>query len=164
MKKLLGIMAMVLGLGAVAFAGTPQDQALPGQLPYSNTSIVGSTASTTSNANLSATVAPGSVFNGATASCRNCFTNFIMQIPTTTVVNVLDGGTTVQYIYGAALASSGVNTLSENRDHLGPLCLTTGSSTTFNLVNTGGVSTNPQVFNYEGYTQCGQPNQGGVMK
>jgi hypothetical protein len=164
MKKLLGIVGVLLGFGMVAFAATPQDQPLPGQIPYSNASIVGSTASTTSNANLTASVSPGTLFNGTSASCRNCFTNFMVQIPTTTVLNVLDGGTTVYYVFGTALGTSGVNTFSTSRDRLGPLCLTAGTATTFNLVNTNGVSTNPQVLNYEGYTQCGQPNQGGVMK
>lgn len=166
MKKLLGMLGLVLGLGAVAFAGTPQEQPLPGQIPYSNTTISVSTFSTASNVNLSMTLAPGTLYNGVSASCRNCFTNWFVEIPTTTVVSFLDlsSGTTFYTIDGQGLASSGVNALSSPRDHLGPLCGSAGHSTQINLVNTTGVSTNHQLANVEGYTQCGQINQGGLMQ
>lgn len=166
MKKLLGILGLLFGFATIGFAGAPQEQPLPGQLPYSNSTVAVSTASTSSVPNLTVTVAPGTIFNGASVSCRNCFTNFTVQIPTTTVLSVLDltTGTTFYSINGLGLGSSGVNTLSVPRDHLGPLCGVVGNSTQFNMVNTSGAPGLPQVLNVEGYTVCGTPNQGGVMK
>lgn len=150
MKKMFMALGLLVGLAGVSRAGVALDQ---GAQPASyGTSIYGSTASVSSAVNLTATLAPGTVGGNA---CRNCFTKFIVQVPTTTVVTILDGATTSYTLYGVGLGTAGVNTITLPEDHLGPLCLTAGSSTMFNLINTGGASGNPQVINYEGYTNCG---------
>lgn len=159
MKRLLAVFSMLFGLAMVSYAGTPQETFFQNQFPFSNTTIWGSTASVTSAVSLTKTVAAPTCANGA--SGRNCFTNFIVQIPSTTVLTILDGATTNYTIYGSAMGTTGSATLQFNREHLGPLCSSVGNSTMFNLTGTGGVSTNAESFNYEGYTNCGGSNNAG---
>jgi len=169
MKKLFMRLGLMFGVAfavlSVAHAGTPQEVFYMSQPNLSNTTIIGSTASANANQTFSATVAaPTCNAGSSTFSGRNCFTNFIIQIPTTTVLSILDGATTSYTIYGAGLGTSGVNTLQINRDHLGPICTTAGNSTTFNLVNGTSVVGSFSSFNYEGYTNCGGTANKGPMQ
>lgn len=159
MRKLLAVAVLMCGVYGLSHAGTPQETYFQSQFPFSNVSIVGSTVSVSAAVSLTKTVAAPTCPNGA--SGRNCFTNFIVQVPTTTIITFLDGTTTTYSLAGVGLASSGVNTLQINRDHLGPLCTSVGNSSSFVLTATGGVSTNPQGINYEGYTNCGGSNNAG---
>lgn len=159
-RYIVGLLAL-FGI-AVAYAGTPQESYFSGAAPLSNTTIVGSTATTAGTASLTVSLAPGIVNGNA---CRNCFTDFTIQIPTTSIVNVLDGATTSFVLYGAGLGTTGTNTRSITRDHIGPMCFTAGNTTTINLVGSaGGAAANPQVVNYEGYTNCGGTNNAGPMR
>lgn len=163
MKKLfgsIGLLGLLIGFASVGQAGTPQDSFYSGQAPFSNTSIVGSTGTANATSALSVTLAPGSV-NGA--SCRNCFTKFFVQIPTTTIINIVDGtssGTTVYAVDGLGLGASGVNSVQLTEDHLGPLCTTAGNSTVINVSSAGTLV--HQMVNYEGYTACGGTNNKGL--
>lgn len=167
MKKWLGLVGLLFGLSALSYAGTPMENYYLGQAPLSNTTIIGSTASVASNVNLTVTVStPTSTigFSGGSVSCRNCFTRFVVQVPTTTVVTFQDNNTTKWTLYGVGLGASGVNTLSLPEAHLEPWCTSSGNQSSFVLTNTGGASTNPQSFSYEGYTQCGGTANAGVMQ
>ena len=161
MKKYLAVFGLLFGIAAVCRAGTPQETFYQGQSPLSGVSIIGSTATPTSIGNYTLTVATPTAVNGV--SCRNCFTKFVVQIPTTTVVAIADRDTTVWTIYGLGLGSSGVNTLSLPEDHLGPFCSTAGNKTLITLTNTAG-NTVPASFNYEGYVECGGTNNAGSMQ
>lgn len=163
MEKWLGLLGLMLCLSAVSHAGTPQENLYLGQAPLSNTSIWSSTASVTSAVNLTAAIAPAAGAGAASTACRVCLTKFIVQIPTTTVVSVLDGATTNYTLYGLGLAASGVNTIVFPEDHLGPLCAAVGDTINVNLINTGGAAV-PQSFNYEGYTTCGGTANKGSMQ
>lgn len=166
MKKLLGIIALVFGVVSLSHAGTPVEHFYMGQPPLSNTTIIKST-NTSTQVNVTMSVAPGTVSNGGSSiSCRNCFTRFFVQESTNVVLNILDGGTTDYAINGIALGASGVNTLNIVEDHLGPLCFTTGNTTTFNAVVTGAFTgtANPISVTAEGYTNCGGTNNAGPMQ
>lgn len=165
MKKWLGLIGLLLGLSAVSYAGTPQETLFLGQSPLSQTTIIGSTASVTSAVNLILNVSTPTAFNsgGGTYQGRNCFTRFMVQIPTTTVVTIVDNGVTKWTLYGLGLGASGVNTLSIPEAHLEPFCTAAGDATVINLTNTAG-SAVPQSFNYEGYTTYGGTNNGGPMQ
>lgn len=163
MKKLLagiGLFGIAL-LGAVTMsrAGTPVDTYFSGQFPFSNTTVVGSTQTTVGTANLRISIAPTTGSQGS--ACRTCFTKFFVQIPTTTILNVLDAATTSYVIDGAGIGTTGTNTVQVNEDHLGPLCLTAGNTVTLNSVATSGNAINHQSFSWEGYTQCGGANNAG---
>ena len=163
MLKIVAALGLIAGIAAISHAGTPQEAFYSGQAPLSNTTIIGSTYSATSAVNISTTPAAVTCSGGsATFSGRNCFTKFFIQIPTTTVVSILDGGTTVQTILGSAIGTTGTNSLTLTEDHLGPMCHTAGNATTFNMVNTSGVAL-PQVFNFEGYTSCGGTSNKGPL-
>lgn len=169
MKRLLtglGMLGLVLALTDVARAGTPQEAFYQGQAPLSNTTIQGSTASTTNLGTYTLTIATPTVINsgGSTYNGRNCFTRFIVQIPTTTVVTIADNNTTVWTLYGLGLGASGVNTLSVPEDHLGPFCTAAGDRTVITLTTTNGAGGSiPNSFNYEGYTTYGGTNNSGPM-
>jgi len=185
MKKLLagiGALAVLVCLVGSARAGVPQEGNLyMSGNNLSNTSVIGSTYSTNGQIGLTATVAPvTSTIGGASVSCRTCFTKFVMQIETMTIVNILDGATTDYVIYGAGITSptsnGGSSTLVLGEDHLGPFCLGAGDSFTVNFQGYGsaagapsamsgtGLLGNPQSFNWEGYTQCGGNYNAGIMK
>lgn len=165
MKKMLSVMALLLGMASLSHAGTPRETFFQNQFPMSNSSIVISTytGSGAVQTSLSMSQAPGSV-NGS--SCRNCFTRFYVQMSTNVVLNVVDGlsaGTTVYLINGVGLGASGVNSLNLAEDHLGPLCLTAGNTTVFNAVATVPFvgTASPVAVNVEGYTDCGGSNNKG---
>lgn len=165
MKKLFVLSALLLSVAAIIHAGTPRENLYLGQAPLSHTTIIGSTASVVSNTTVAATVGvTSSTISGPAQSCRNCFTKFVVQIPTYTVVSILDGNTTSYTLFGLGLGASGVNTLSLPEDHLGPLCFTAGNTTTFRMVNTAGSTTQPESFNYEGFTDCGGTYNAGPMQ
>lgn len=157
MKRLLGIVGLVLGFTVLAHAGTPVENLYMSQPPLSNTTILGS--SNTINT-IGITIAPPTVNNGGTTQqCRNCFTRIVMGLTAGASYYTLDGGTTVQFVLGGQIGSSG-GVLSLPEDHLGPLCLTSGQTTTIKIL--GAVA--PSNFvNYEGYTQCGGTNNAGPM-
>lgn len=167
MKKLLagfGLLGALFACAGVSHAGTPAEAFYQGQAPLSGTTILGSTAATVSNVNLVVTVStPTSTIGSGTTSCRNCFTRFFVQVATTAVVSLADGPTTKWTIYGTALGTTGTNSLSIPEDHLGPWCTSTGNATVISVVNTLGNGANPQVVNYEGYTQCGGTANAGPM-
>lgn len=165
MKKLLAVVGLFLGLGSFAHAGTPQETYFQGQAPLSGTTILASTASVTSAGTFVLTVATPTAINygGGTYNGRNCFTKFVVQVPTTTVVTIADNLTTKWTLYGIGLGASGVNTKDLIEDHLGPWCTAAGDQTVFTLTNTGGISTVPQAINVEGYTTYGGTNNAGPM-
>lgn len=165
MKKYLLALGLLMGAISMSYAGTPQETFYVGQAPLSGASIFTSTASASSNGNFTLTVATPTAINsgGSTYTGRNCFTRFVVQIPTTTVVTIADGDTTKWTIYGSALGTTGSNTLSLPEDHLGPLCTSANSKTLFTLTNTSGNPANPSVINVEGYTTYGGTNNQGVM-
>jgi len=164
MKKWFALFGLLLGLSSMVYAGTPQENFYVGQAPLSNTSLWTSTASTNASSNLTLAVAPAAGAGATASQCRVCATKFIIQIPTTTVVSILDGGTTNYTIFGVGLGTSSVSTLVLPEDHLGPLCASTGNTMNINLVNTAGLSTTPQAFNFEGYTTCGGTANKGPMQ
>lgn len=166
MKKYLASLMVVMGMAAVAYAGTPQETYYMGQPPLSGTTILASTASTSSNGNFTLTIATPTVLysGGGAYQGRNCFTKFVVQVPTTTVVTIADGDTTKWTIYGVGLGASGVNTKDFVEEHLGPWCTSVGNKTLFTLTNTSGVSTVPQAINVEGYTTYGGTLNAGPMQ
>lgn len=164
MKKLLAGLGLLFALVVVGHAGTPQEVYFVGQNPLSGATILASTASTTSNGNFTLTIATPTVINsgGSTYNGRNCFTKFVVQIPTTTVVTIADNNTTKWTLYGLGIGASGVNTLTLTEDHLGPWCTSAGSQTLFTLTNTNGLAV-PAALNVEGYTTYGGTNNQGPM-
>jgi hypothetical protein len=173
MKKVLVVFGMLFGLVAVSHAGIPVEAYYQGQPPLSNTSIVISTFTPLGANNVQSTInvskAPGTFNNGgASISCRNCFTRFLIQESTNVVTTILDGPTTSYVISGVALGASGDNTISMPEDHLGPVCFTAGLTTTIIMTpnaNAGSIeSTAPLSVTAEGYTQCGGTNNAGVMQ
>jgi len=169
MKKLIAGLGVFFGLSVMAGisrAGIPVENYYMGQSPLSNTSIVISSASTNGTASLSMSVSPASQSSGGgTYSCRVCFTNFVVQIESTTVVTILDAGTTDYTIYGAGIGTNAVNTLSINRDHLGPVCFGAGDTAYIKAtVGTGDAAGNPQSIIAEGYTNCGGTLNKGPMQ
>lgn len=169
MKRLLsglGMFGLLFALMGVAHAGTPQETYYSGQSSLSNATIYGSTASTTNLGTYTLTIATPTAINsgGSTFNGRNCFTRFIVQIPTTTVVTIADNNTTVWTLYGLGLGASGVNTLSVNEDHLAPFCTAAGDRTVITLTTTNGAGGSiPNAFNYEGYTTYGGTLNAGPM-
>lgn len=166
MKKALAVFGMLFGLASAGFAGTPQEVFFQGQNALSGATILTSTASTTSLGSSIFTLAiatPTAINSGGTSySGRNCFTKFVVQIPTTTVITIADGAVTKWTIYGIGLGTTGVTTKDFVEDHLGPWCTATGNATTFVLTNTGGNAV-PAVLNVEGYTTYGGVlNQGNM--
>lgn len=162
MKKALAVIGMLFGLGAVAFAGTPQENLYMSQAPLSNATILASSAATTSAANITLTISTPTAIpsGGGTYTGRNCFTKIIVQMSTATVLTLVDGATTKWTINGLGLGASGVNTLTLTDDHLGPLCTLAGDQTQFTLTSTTGGAV-PQSINVEGYTTYGGTlNQG----
>ena len=170
MKKYLAVLGLLFGLASLSHAGTPTDPVYPLQSPISNTSIYGSTWTTTGS---TITIA-ATTFNsaGTSYSCRNCFTKFVVQLSTNSIFTVYDGTTTtaatVEHIEGFALAGStsagGSYTLSLPEDHLGPLCTTAGNITYLTIGSAGALTGSNNTINYEGYTNCGGTNNQGVMK
>lgn len=151
MKKLLaavGLLGLMFGVSQMGRAGVALDQ---GAQPASYHTAIFASSATAANVNISL-VAPSVSSGGQT--CQNCFTKWVVQEGTYTILNVLDGGTTVYVIDGAGLGASGINTHISSEEHLGPFCMTAGNATTFNAVTTNG-SNNHTVINYEGYTFCG---------
>lgn len=166
MKRSLGVLLSMFGVVAMCHAGTPQENYYMGQANLSGVTILASTASVTSNGNFTLTVATPTVLysGGGTYQGRNCFTKFVVQVPTTTVVTIADGDTTKWTIYGVGLGASGVNTKDFSEDHLGPWCTSVGNKTLFTLTNTGGLSTTPAAINVEGYTTYGGTLNAGPMQ
>lgn len=164
MKKLLGLFAVLLGFGSLAFAGTPQEAYFQGQAPLSSITILASTATPTSIGTYTLIVATPTNINsgGGTYTGRNCFTRFVVQVPTTTVVTMADNLTTKWTLYGVGIGASGVNTVQLTEDHLGPWCTATGDQTVFTLTNTNGSSV-PASINVEGYTTYGGTLNAGPM-
>lgn len=166
MKKCLAIVGLMLGLAGISRAGTPQETYFLGQSNLSGVSILASTASVSSNGNFTLTVATPTVLysGGGTYQGRNCFTKFVVQVPTTTVVTIADGDTTKWTLYGVGFGASGVNTKDLIEDHLGPWCTSVGNKTLFTLTNTAGLSTNPAAINVEGYTTYGGTLNAGPLQ
>lgn len=165
MKKWLGLFGLLLGLSAVSYAGTPQENLYMGQAPLSGSTILASSATTVGTATLTLTVSTPTAINsgGGTYNGRNCFTRFVVQMATTTVLTIADNNTTVWTINGAGLGTTGTNTLSLPEDHLGPFCTAAGDKTVFTLTPTGGNAGNPTTINVEGYTTFGGTNNQGSM-
>lgn len=169
MKKYLAVLGLLFGLASLSHAGTPTDPVYPPAGPVSNTSIYGSTWTTTG----STITIPATTFNsgGTTYNCRTCFTKLIVQLSTAAQFNVYDGTTTVAatalhvegYQLFASSNAAGSATLSLPEDHLGPLCTTAGNITYLAISGTAVGSIN-NVQDYEGYTNCGGTNNQGVMK
>lgn len=165
MKKVLGFIGLLFGFVAISHAGTPVENYYMGQPALSGVSIVVSSASTAGAANLRIVVAnSSSTIGGGTTSCRNCFTKYIAQLSTTSILTVMDGGTTVQTIDGLALGSGGPATYTNSEDHLGPLCLAVGNTTTFLVSQTATGAANHHSINVEGYTNCGGTANAGPMQ
>lgn len=165
MKKLLVLIGVLFAAG-LAHAGTPQETYFQGQPALSGNSIVTSTSSASGTANITLTVSSPAVVNsgGGSYTGRNCFTRFIVQVSTTATVTLKDNNTTIWTLYGLGLGASGVNTISLPEDHLGPLCTAAGDQTSFTITNTGGISTNPESINVEGYTTYGGTLNAGPMQ
>jgi len=166
MKKCLAIVALMFGFAAIGRAGTPQENFYMGQANLSGTTILASTASTTSSGNFTLTIATPTVLysGGGAYQGRNCFTKFVVQVPTTTVVTIADGDTTKWTLYGVGFGASGVNTKDLIEDHLGPLCHSVRKKTFFTLTNAHGISTNPASINVEGYTTYGGTLNAGPLQ
>lgn len=165
MKKLLATLGLMLGLIGVSHAGTPQETYFQSQAPLSGTTILVSSAATGSTGNITLTISTPTVINsgGGSYTGRNCFTRFIVQVSTSAVVTFKDNNTTVWTIYGAGLGTTGTSTLSLPEDHLGPWCTAAGDQTSIVVTNTGGLSTNAQSINAEGYTTYGGTLNAGPM-
>lgn len=164
MKKIVALVGLLLGLSSVSYAGTPMETYFSGQSGLSNTTVIGSTASTVGTANLVAAIAPVAGAGAASSTCRVCLTKFLVQIETMTVVSILDGATTGYTILGAGLGTTGTNTLALPEDHLGPYCASAGNTLTINSITTNGITANPQAISYEGYTNCGGTANKGSMQ
>ena len=169
MKRLLAVFGLLLGFIAIGHAGTPQEN---GQVPFQSAPFSGATILTSSATSIIASgltlnVSTPSVINsgGQAINGRNCFTKFVLQIATYSVVTVADNNTTVMTIYGSGIGTTGINTLTLSEDHLGPLCTAAGDRTVFTLTNNGApaLAGNSQVINVEGYTTYGGTNNSGPM-
>lgn len=170
MKSMLRLMAMlgfVAGISALGHAGTPQEN---GQVPsqtasFSGTTILTSSATTSGTATVTLTVSTPTVINsgGGTYNGRNCFTRFVVQMATTTVLTIADNATTVWTVNGAGLGTTGTNTIVLPEDHLGPFCTAAGDKTVFTLTPTAGNAVNPTTINVEGYTTYGGTLNSGPM-
>lgn len=165
MKKLLGMLGLVFGMSVAAFAGTPQEVYFQGQAPLSGATILASSSAATSIGNLVLTISTptainsgGSVYNG-----RNCFTDITVQMSTAAVLTIQDGATVKFNLYGSGLGTTGTNTRSISRDHLGPICTSTGNQTVMTITNTGGSALNAVAINTDGYTTYGGTNNSGSM-
>lgn len=171
MKSLLKVMAIlgcIAGIASISHAGTPQENGqVPFQTaPFSGTTIIASSASASSaGASISLTVSTPTAINsgGGTYTGRNCFTRIVVQMSSSTVLTIADTNTTKWTIYGSGLGTSGSSTLSLPEDHLGPWCTAAGDQTLFTLTNTGGLSSNPEVVDVEGYTTYGGTLNSGPM-
>ena len=162
MKTLLKItvaLAFIAGISAISHAGTPQEN---GQVPFqtasfSGTSILASSATTSGTATITLTVSTPTVINsgGGSFSGRNCFTRFVVQLSTYSVLTVLDNATTKWTFYGAGIGTTGTNTISFPEDHLGPFCTGVGNQSQFTITQTAGLVANPASVNVEGYTTYG---------
>lgn len=166
MKRYLVALVSMFGFAVFCHAGTPQENYYMGQAPLSGTTILASTASVSSAGNFTLTVATPTVLysGGGAYQGRNCFTKFVVQVPSTTVVTIADGDTTKWTLYGAGFGTTGTTTRELTEDHLGPFCTSTGNKTLFTLTNTGGLSTNPTALNVEGYTTYGGTLNAGPMQ
>lgn len=165
MKKVLATFSLLLGFVSLSHAGTPQENYYQGQAPLSGATILASTSSASSVGTFTLTVSTPTSINsgGSTYTGRNCFTRFVVQVPSTTVISMKDNSNTVWTLYGVGIGASGVNTLQIAEDHLGPWCTAAGDQSVFTLVNTGGSSTVPLSFNVEGYTTYGGTQNQGPM-
>jgi hypothetical protein len=167
MKKWLGCLGLLFVVGTV-YAGTPQENYYMGQPPLSAITILASTATTTTvgASVFTLTIATPTAINsgGGTFTGRNCFTRFVVQIPTTTVLTIADNFTTKWTINGAGLGTTGTSTLVLPEDHLGPWCTAAGDQTLFTLTNIGGLAANPATLNVEGYTTYGGTLNAGPMQ
>lgn len=161
MKKLIAMFGLLFAMGTLAYAGTPQEAFFSGQAPLSAATILASSATTVGTATLTLTVSTPTVVNSAAG--RNCFTKFIVQMSTYSVLTVADNLTTKWTLYGAGLGTTGVGTLTVNEEHLGPYCTTAGNQTVFTLTPTAGLAANPQSINVEGYVTYGGTNNSGPM-
>lgn len=164
MKKVIALIGLLLGLASISHAGTPQENLYQSQAPLSGTTIIASSASTTSATNLTLVVSTPTTINsgGGVYTGRNCFTRILVQMSSATVLTIQDNNTVKWTINGLGLGASGVNTLSLPEDHLGPFCTAAGDQTSFILTSTsGGVV--PQTVNVEGYTTYGGTNNSGPM-
>lgn len=165
MKKVLGLLGLLFGFVTIGHAGTPVENYYMGQAGLSNTTINVSSASTAGAANLLITVAnSSSTIGGGTTSCRTCFTRYVVQISSTTVFQVLDGGTTIYTIDGADSGVTPPSTFILPEDHLGPMCLTVGNTAFLKATQTATGSANHTVINAEGYTYCGGTANAGPMQ
>lgn len=155
MKKLIALFGLLF-MGTLAYAGTPQMTFFQSQGSLSNTTIIASTATPTSNGTFSLVVASPTVSasGGGSYTGRNCITRFIVQVPTTTVVNIYDGPTLKWTIYGQDLGATGPNTLNVNEDPMGPWCATNGNQIFATMIGAGSLTV-PESFNVEGYTTFG---------
>lgn len=165
MKKVFALLGLMFGLSGLSHAGTPQETYWLGQPNLSGATILVSTASASSIGTFTLLVSTPTPINsgGSTYTGRNCFTKFVIQVPTTTVVTMDDGVSVKWTLYGVGLGASGVNTITLADDHLGPWCTSAGNQSLFTLTNTGGSSSVPLAFNAEGYTTYGGTNNQGPM-
>lgn len=155
MKKWLMFAGLLFGLSTLSYSGTPVESYYSGQAGLSNTSIYGS--SSTVN-NIALPVVPPACASGQVA--RNCFNKIQLGLTVGASYYALDGGTTVQFLVGGQIGSSGgIHTFTD--EHLGPLCLTSGQTTTFKVT---GAAPPSNFINYEGFTNCGGTDNAGVMK
>lgn len=155
MKRIIATLGLLFA-GALAYAGTPQVTFFQGQGSLSNTTIIASTGTPTSNGTFSLTVTSPTVVNsgGGAFIGRNCFTRFVVQAPTTTVVNMYDGSVLKWTLYGQGFGTAALNTLNINEDPMGPWCTTNGNQAFFTMAGTGSIGV-PESFNVEGYTTYG---------
>lgn len=165
MKKVLSLFGLLFAMGTLAYAGTPQESYFQNQAPLSNVTILASSATTVGTATLTLTVSTPTVINsgGSSYNGRNCFTRFVVQLSTYSVLTVADNLTTKWTLYGAGLGTTGTNTLSLPEDHLGPWCTSAGNQSVFTITPTGGLAINPQSIMVEGYTTYGGTNNSGPM-
>jgi hypothetical protein len=165
MKKCLVMLGLLLGLASVSHAGTPQENYYNGQAPLSGLTILASSATTVGTATLVLTVSTPTVVNsgGGTFTGRNCFTKFVVQIATTSVLTIADNLTTKWTIYGTAIGTTGTNTLVLPEDHLGPWCTAAGDQTVFTITPTAGNAGNPEAIDVEGFTTYGGTINSGPM-
>lgn len=165
MKKVLAVVGLLFGLATMSHAGAPQETLFQSQPPLSNATILASTASTVGTATLTLTISTPTAINsgGSTFNGRNCFTRFLLQVSTASVVTIADNLTTKWTIYGAGFGTTGTNTRDLVEDHLGPFCTSTGNQTVITVTPTNGFAVNAQAINVEGYTTYGGTNNSGQM-
>lgn len=165
MKRVLAVLGLLFGVAGFSHAGIPVENYYMGQPGLSNTSINVSSASTVGSANLTITVVnSSSTIGGGTTGCRICFTKYVAQISSTTVFQVLDGGTTIYTIDGADSGVTPPSTFILPEDHLGPMCLTVGNTALIKATQTATGNANHTVINAEGYTYCGGTANAGPMQ